>query len=267
MLSKPLSPSDISSILWDLKTVSIFFEDPLEVDIGGNLYSVGDGLGGFSWSFFQRGFDCTGCGNCCQSLHGEFNRQLWFWYPNEPHPGSLDSLQIRINGQPLEIHLHRNVSTTQCDFLGQRSWVPSEEQSEAYRGHKINLVLNEQGQVPIQYCTIHEPRLKPAHCVLYPGAVVAPTGKARLPLLSRRLPGRNWRWPQCPIDVTSIPLRAEDIENDRFVFDVFASNLKDFPKSRVSECLGIWERTVSQVQAGKIPTESIRFSEILGARG
>ena len=263
MTSPYLTSSDIESILWDLKTLSIFFPEPLEVSIPGHKsMTVGDGYGGFSWSFFQRGFECTACGNCCQSLHGEFNRRLWFWYENEPRPEGLIPLEIEINSSRVPIYIHLNESKTQCDFLGDRSWVPIDDDIvEQYQSHKIKLV--ETGdKVPIQSCTIHDPLVKPAHCMMYPGAAIFPTGKSKTLLLSRRLPGRNWRWPQCPIDVTNVPLRPQDTSLDRYVLGTWAKATRHVPGNDIDKAISLWELATFNTTHGQPPTESIQFAKI-----
>lgn len=270
MTNRQINEHDVSAILWDLEMTSIFFDEPLEVEIPGfGTHSVGTGLGGFAWSFFQRGFNCVACGNCCQSLNGQpFNRRLWFWYANEPRPvrESIQELQIKINGIHRVIAVHINEHQFQCDFLGPKQWVESDGIYDEIPLENMKFVKSDAfpDLVPQQYCTIHSPNEKPAHCMIYPGAAVYRPGKAKIPVLSRRLPGRNWRWPQCPVDLHNSPMRQEDLDNDEYVLSVWQGALGDLPHSRVSECVELWRQTTRDIQAtGKAPQTNVLFKEAL----
>lgn len=220
-----LTQRDLTDIAYDIREISIFFRDPITFSLPDRPdlqpMTVGQGLGGFSWSLFQRGADCNLCSNCCRNTH----RRVWFWWSTEPHPDSVEHIRLELNGWVRDVWVHLNLVNDQakCDFL---------VDSVAEDGRAIGL------------CGLHEAGLKPNHCRTHPqtGVYLVNTTRGKVPLLSRRLPSRNWRWPDCPIDVAKVPMSNEQFETDSKMWEVWDQNLSGVPGSLVANAREVWSR-------------------------
>lgn len=225
-----LQPRDISDIAYDVEEISIFFDTPITFsilerpDLGEK--TVGSGLGGFSWTFFQRGAECTMCGNCCKSTY----RNVWFWWHDEPHPDSVEACTLVLNGHNVPIFIHYNSEANgmqRCDFL----------------------VDTEVNGVVLGLCGLHEAGIKPNHCRQHPMSSVhnVHLKDGVIPLISRRLPSRNWRWPKCPVDVAKVPMSADQMSTDRAMLKVWEKALWQVPGSHVVEARTLWEVTSGRI--------------------
>lgn len=224
---------DYDSVLWDLEQVALFFRAPLKVRLPGKseTFSVGSGLGGLHWSLFSRGFPCISCGMCCHTDPGKiFNRRLWFWWASEPHPDAgVFATELEINGVAVPIRYHISADRSSCDYL---------------RADKPKL------------CSIYQ--VRPAHCMATLGnCVMYRVGKDRMPMLSRRKPSRNWRWPKCPAQVYTAPRTKQDIENDLYLFGVWKQNLAQIPGCVVREAEALYVRNLNQ------PARSLLFKDFV----
>lgn len=162
----------MSNMGWYADLYGIFFDKPVE--IGGTMSS---GPGGFSQTFFQRTQQCTACGACCKRTF----RDEWQWFGVEPRPDEEMERRVEIfNGVEIEVFVYKNKKgDAQCDFL------------------------QEDGK-----CGIHMQGVKPIHCVMSPQIHAYVTRGVYY--LSKRLPSRNWRWPQCPIVMADTPPPNEE---------------------------------------------------------
>jgi len=240
---------DLEDILYDLRDASIFFRNRLDVYIPGYPeFKVGMGFGGYHWSFFQRGADCIACGNCCKRTF----RRIWFWWESEKNrPRGLQPLDIRINGKWTRVWVWVNSGYEQCDFL--------QEQDELvefdFRGeHKTQWK---------EYCVLHlhEPNLKPVHCHLHPlTGLYAHKGAL---LLSRRLPSRNFRWPECPISISEVPYTVKDYLDDRYSLEHLAMALEKIPGSWAWDAVRLWEKNAQLSLLNKERVGTILFEETL----
>jgi hypothetical protein len=234
-----LSTEDISHIVYDLLDVSIFFDFPISIQIQGRTIEVGKGLGGFSWSLFQRGADCNSCGNCCKHTF----RDLWFWWDSEPHrPEGLEPIVIQINRVPTTLWLHRNeMGADRCDFL----------------------VDAKDGDRDVGYCALHavpeKGNIKPAHCHAHPltGVYLHP-GRQKY-LLNRRLPPRNWRWPNCPIKPEQTPYQVKDLLDDQYILTSWVKALMNIPGNRAREMFDRWFVEATKSLCGDPTRSSIWF--------
>jgi len=239
-----LHEKDCIDIAWDWEMFSIFFPKPITLEFPeqGVTKTVGSGYGGLSKSLFQRGFDCNLCGRCCRNTH----RRIWTWLPSEtPHPNHR-VVSIIINGQTewnLAVHVNKN-GGVKCDYL---TPIPGE----------FELGVREA-------CSIHD-TTQPVHCKTYPGVAVYNVrhGDSRVPLLSRRLPPRNWRWPKCPIPIYELPLARSDIENDLVIWDHWVSSFKSIPGNCVELAFDLYIKTIQQVAEGTPQETNLLFSDFL----
>lgn len=157
-----------NNLAWYANLYGMFFEDVIEL---GGVRSAGPG--GFSHTFFTRSQDCVfGCGACCRRTF----RDEWHWLEGERRPDvELSEELFTINGQEIPIYIYKNqLGDKQCDFLNERG-----------------------------LCNIHLEGTKPVHCLMSPQ--VGAYEYSGIFYLSKRLPSRNWRWPQCPINLAATP--------------------------------------------------------------
>ncbi len=155
-------------IAWALRQYLSFMPEPAEVQFpSGQTIRVG-GWSGFSRTWFARGQHCSL--DICPSRCCVGHRISWFWFPEDPHPDGLPETIIRINGEPQVIYVHENVNPTRCDYLNPNG---------------LGCSIWRKGQ--------------PVFCWVNPQMGLYPHG-GRL-WWFKRLPPRNWRWPQCPVDL------------------------------------------------------------------
>jgi hypothetical protein len=251
-----LQPSDFGDFWYDFgRTYSIFFQRPFELVVPGvGREVVGAGPGGFASSLFARGFNCIACGRCCYG-----SERTWSWLPGSTPPEDTIEVEITLDGHPLPLRVHVNQGdshTDGCDYL--RKTQPGE----------IQLSLD--GVTPsLGYCSIWaDGKDLPDHCRQLPDmAVYSPRSKrGRIPLLSRRLPPRNWQNPKCPVPINTIPLDQPTIEKDRAVWSRWVNGLRGVPGCFVEYAYELWEQTIDQTLQGFPPTGNLYFSDILGEK-
>lgn len=182
---------------WLLEQYLTLMPEPVEVVFpDGDVKHIG-GFGGFSRTFFERGRGCTtdGCdGRCCK----RYSAGWWFYLPSEGvvHPERLESEELILNGYTLPILTHGNEN----------------EQAEGCQH------LCDDGK-----CDLY-PRRHAIVCNMSPHVGVHPY-RDRL-YWAKRLPPRNWRWPQCPINPAE---QKPDIEDDVQLFTALVEGLKNTP--------------------------------------
>lgn len=244
-----LTDRDLTDLVYDLSEASIFFPEPPTVEIDGRQGALAtwEGFGGFSWSLFQRGAYCNLCGNCCKNTH----RRVWFWWPGERHPDNTQTLPITINGAKIDLQIHVNSDANgmaRCDFLSDLDY-----DVQNYDG----IWRKAAG------CSLHGPDggIKPNHCRTHPqtGVYKVRVGKTQVPMLSRRLPSRNFRWPTCPVDLKLIPLDAEQIATDTKMWQTWVEGYGNVPGCFVWQAYALWEELVN----GPVPTTNILFKDRL----
>lgn len=234
-----LTPQDLGDFMYDWRTYSIFFESPVSVTVPGvGEFTVGSGLGGFSPSIFVRGMKCIACGRCC---YGHERVWTWFETPGGRFPDDTVRLIITVNGHPLPLRAHVNRGNPRvdgCDYLVQKG------------------ELSLDGVTPSKgFCRLWRDGLDlPTHCRQLPDYGVYPvrTSRGTVPLLSRRLPPRNWRSPQCPINVQALPLDDTTLEKDRRVWRQWVDGLTGLPGSKIDLIYALWERYVTSPPTGVI---------------
>lgn len=242
-----LRPQDWGDFEYDFgRTLSIFFAEPLRLEVPGvGEGTLGMGFGGLAASLFQRGFYCTACGNCCYG-----DERVWLWLPpfGPQVPYDTQFLTVFVNGKPLVLRVHvnaRNAKTEGCDYLD--------------RGQTLTF----DGQPSRGQCTLWaQGKTLPHHCRQLPDmAVYAPNSlRGRVPLLSRRLPPRNWQSPKCPIPVTEIPLDPATIRKDWDVWQTWVVALQDLPGCYVKQAFELWWAKVQEVRRGR-PAENLYFAD------
>jgi hypothetical protein len=237
-----LLPRDFDDFVYDWgRTYSIFFSQPLTLVVPGvGKGTFGSGLGGFSPSIFSRGMKCIACGRCC---YGRERVWTWFVDPDVTPPEDTSAFTIFVNGAPVPLWVHVNRGDPRidgCDYLI----------------NKGSLSLD--GVTPSQgFCRLWaEGRDLPTHCRQLPDYAVYPVRGT--PLLSRRLPPRNWRAPKCPIDVASLPLDQETIEKDRYVWHRWLVGLRGLPGCHIEEIYELWEKLLHTP-----PRTPVLFSEFV----
>lgn len=243
-ITKELTERDYQDILYDLTDASIFFNKPLKVEFpeAKLSYQVGNGLGGYSWTLFHRGADCTVCGNCCKRTF----RRIWFWWDTEDkRPDGLGSLTVLLNNHPITLWLHINEQgEDRCDFLVDDTW----------------------NGLEVGYCSLHRTlrgNIKPVHCHLHPltGVYKVNTVRGTRYLLSRRLPHRNFRWPQCPIPVAEVPYLSKDFADDEFGLRRISKALHDVPGSFSHMAYYLWRDEAMKALSGNPTSENIFFED------
>lgn len=245
-----LRPDDLISLAYNLKIVSIFHPQPLEVTVPGvGTITAGNGFGGFSWSIFQRGEGCTACGRCCFSCR----RRTWWWHDSDPRPAGLKPQEILVNGTriPMWYHMTTNGARFEkCDFLGPLN-APDGSQ------------LHEEHGIPMWGCTLHDVQLKPVHCRMDPFLSVwnVTSKRGARNVLSRRLPSRNHLWPRCPIDLNLYPLTEAQAEQDWLNLHQLADSFQEIPGLRMRDALSLYYDTLVASLTGNPPQETIYFED------
>lgn len=234
-LARPDHPSftkrDITELLFDFRFASIFFETPLTIEILGNTINVGEGLGAISHTLFERAQGCTMCGRCCHTKE----RANWQWWQHEEKPDGLIPVDFRVNGQLDQMFVYKNTTTPydKCGFLVPLT--PDPVTNEPREGCSLHLVNNE---------NTHGYGIKPGHCQYEFMTCVKPVNTVFgiVHMLSRRMPGRNWRSPQCPVDVAKLPITPAQIDEDHFFWRKWVASWGHWPGSHIERGYDLWQK-------------------------
>ena len=210
-----VQPMHWDMVLWDLRKLSIFFPEPLQVRLlpgprtavrTDRVYEVGCGYGGISELFTQRGEDCIeGCGDCCRAV--KYSAILWYDAEEPRYRGEgVLPVDILVNNRPLRVWLWPFKHLGSCAFL------------ETDTGR----------------CQIHS-RGRAMMCHFGPQTGLYKMPKSDRLMLSRRIVSRNWRWPKCPIDVSKVPFTPKTVEENDLILRTLAATA-EVVDDRAGQC-------------------------------
>lgn len=252
----PITKADLPWFETELLKISIFFPEPLHLEVPGiGELVVGTGYGGFSHTLFSRGDYCTGCGRCCLGQY----RRTWLWSDHDPAPEGAPEIEVLINGHPhrYSYHLQTDVSRGRCDYLEPVYWLEP-------HGFEPGIQAREEHDLPMWGCVLfgdqdfdvegrkqaQDPNRMPPGCQT--GIFVEPKKvnlkRGQRYLLSRRLPSRNWRWPDCPVDVYSTPYSSPVSKSDIKHLTGFRDNYRHIPGSCLEEALALYKSVSASVR-------------------
>ncbi len=231
-----------NDFLYNWSTFSMFFSEPVSLELGGQQLELEGKPGGFSWTLFQRSFTCTFCNRCCLGDHVRIRT----WFPQEPAPPQAIEVPCTLNGVPFPLRIYTSEQDTTihgCDFLS--------FQNERHP----------QTGTQIAFCSLWEKGQTPLNCQAFPGLLPQKVnsrfwGPTRV--LTRRLPGRNWAKPQCPVDIYSPPDERR-IAADRALLSGWRKALSPIPGCFIEPAYELWESLIERTLKGDPPKENVFF--------
>lgn len=197
------------------------------------------------------------------------HRRVWYWHEYDPRPDGLNTFDAIINGKRVTYFYHMQQDpgyTTACDYLDPY-FVDGVQQKDIF-GNLMHICTLHGDENPMNHqesVGLRDPDIKPLHCSLSPFVMVREVSynNEKRPVLSRRLPARNWRWPKCPIDLNKISLTHQIAAMDGRNLRRLLEEYRHLPGSRMEEAIRLWADEADRVIEGNQHPRTLWLFELL----